>query len=68
MKLIPELREAADKASENPETAEGAKRFNEALDELLARPEHAWYTGNMPAEEAAKRKAAQEEFKARYSK
>jgi hypothetical protein len=32
----------------------------------LARPEHAWYTGNLSPEERAKRKAAQEEFKNRY--
>ena len=34
----------------------------------LARPEHAWYTGQLSDEEKAKRKMAQEEFKSRYAK
>ncbi len=66
MKLIPELKEVAAENMHDPAKAEGAKKLQAAIDELLARPEHSWYTGNLSEEEAAKRKAAQEEFKARY--
>ncbi len=65
-KFIPELKEIAEKSMADPAKAEGGKVLQAAIDELLARPEHAWYTGNLPAEEAEKRKKAQEEFKNRY--
>lgn len=62
-KFIPELREIA----EANHDSEGGKKLAAAIDELLKRPEHSWYTGNLPAEEKEKRKKAQEEFKARYN-
>jgi hypothetical protein len=66
--FIPELRDIVEhnQDSSDPVRVEAAKRLQATIDELLARPEHAWYTGNLPAEEMAKRKAAQEEFKGRY--
>ena len=69
-KFIPELQEiaASHKGSADPGKAKGAELLQAALDELLARPEHAWYTGKVPAEEQAARKKAQEEFKQRYAK
>jgi len=67
MKFIPELREIAERNLDDPAHAAGAKELDVALDELLARPEHSWFTGQLPPEEAAKRKQAQEEFKARYN-
>ncbi len=36
------------------------------IDALLKRPEHSWFTGDLPKEELEKRKEAQEDFKARY--
>jgi len=68
-KFIPELREIVEKnlASEDPAKVAAAGKLRAALDELLARPEHAWYTGNLSAEEKEKRRKAQEEFKQRYS-
>ena len=46
----------------------GSRTLATAIEEHLARPEHAWYTGNLTPEEREKRKAAQEEFKSRYGK
>ena len=68
--FIPELREIIDHNlhSEDSRKAQGALKLEAALNEILARPEHAWYTGNMDPEEKAKRKKAQEEFIKRYSK
>ncbi|UCH65861.1 MAG: hypothetical protein JSW63_01630 [Ignavibacterium sp.] len=68
--FIPELKEVAEKnlVSEDPKKVEGAKILESKIEELLARPEHSWYTGNLPEEEKEKRKKAQEEFKKRYSK
>jgi len=69
-KMIPELREIAEHHmdSSDPKKAEGAQKLTAAIDELLTRPEHSWYTGNLPAAEMEKRKKAQDDFKARYGK
>ena len=69
-KFIPELEEIAEKSlhSEDPAIVAGGEKLATAIEELLARPEHAWYTGNLSREERAKRQAAQEEFKNRYGK
>jgi hypothetical protein len=69
-KFIPELREIVEKNmhSDDPKKVEGAKLLEAKIEELLARPEHAWYTGNLPEAEKEKRKKAQEEFKQRYGK
>jgi cytochrome c553 len=68
-KFIPELYEIAEhaEASGDASKTEASKALNAKLDELLNRPEHAWYIGKMPAAEADKRKKAQEDFKSRYS-
>ena len=68
-KFIPELEEVAEAnlASGDPAKVAGAKKLEAALEELLARPEHAWYTGNLSPEEQEKRRQAQEEFKKRYA-
>lgn len=67
-KFIPELREVVEmnKNSGDAKKVAGAEKLEAAIDELLARPEHAWYTGNLPAEEKAKRNQAQDDFKKRY--
>jgi ribosomal protein L31 len=69
-KFIPELKEVVEKNmnSDDPKKVEGAKLLEAKIEELLARPEHAWYTGNLPDAEKEKRKKAQEEFKQRYGK
>ena len=54
--------------SEDPAIVAGGTKLAAAIEEHLARPEHAWYTGNLSPEERQKRKAAQEEFKSRYGK
>ena len=67
-KFVPELREIADKAlaSGDAEKMKGGKALQAAIDEMLASKPHAWFTGNMPKAEQAKRRKAQEEFKRRY--
>ena len=69
-KFIPELKDIAAKnlASDDPKKVEGAKLLNKKIEELLSRPEHSWFTGNLPDAEKEKRKKAQEEFKQRYGK
>ncbi len=67
-KFIPELRHIVEvnEASSDADKVEGAKLLAAKIDEVLERPEHAWYLGKIPEAEAEKRKKAQEEFKARY--
>ncbi len=67
-KFIPELREIVEKNrnSSDQGLAAGAVKLEKAIAELLARPEHSWYTGNLDPEEKAKRKAAQDRFNKRY--
>jgi len=69
-KFIPELKDIVVKnlASDDPKKVEGAKLLNKKIEELLSRPEHSWFTGNLPDKEKEKRKKAQEEFKQRYGK
>ncbi|UCG51365.1 MAG: cytochrome c3 family protein [Candidatus Latescibacterota bacterium] len=69
-KFIPELKEVAENGmhSDDPEIVEGAKALDSEIEALLARPEHSWYTGNLPEKELEKRRKAQEEFKSRYKK
>jgi len=67
-KFIPELREivAENKASKDAAKVKGAQRLEQAIDDLLKRPEHAWFTGQLNPKEQAKRKKAQEDFQKRY--
>ncbi|RJP82249.1 MAG: hydroxylamine oxidoreductase [Candidatus Zixiibacteriota bacterium] len=69
-KFIPELQEIARHhlASNDPAKVEAAATLDTAVKELLSRPEHAWFTGNLAPEEKARRKQAQEEFIQRYTK
>jgi hypothetical protein len=66
--FIPQLRELASEhaESDHPSKADAARELDAMIEELLARPEHAWFVGRLPAEETAKRKRAQEEFATRY--
>jgi len=66
--LIPELRKMVEKGLKSSDAAQvaGAKKLQAKLDEVLHRSEHAWFIGKMDPEEAARRKQAAEEFKARY--
>jgi hypothetical protein len=69
-KFIPELRAIVKENLRVQDKAKiaGAKALDAALRALLAKPEHSWYTGNLPADENARRKREQEEFKKRYMK
>jgi hypothetical protein len=69
-KFVPELQEIAEvnMTSSDPKKVDGAKALDAAITALLERPEHSWYTGNLPKKELEKRKKAQEDFKKRYSK
>ena len=67
-KFIPELREIAEVAqsSGDAKKVDAGKKLDAAIDELLARPERAWFTGNLPAAERERRKKAQDVFNERY--
>jgi hydroxylamine dehydrogenase len=70
MEFIPELKEISEKnlTSTDAGKAADAKALDAAVAELLAKPEHAWYTGKMNPEEKAKRAKDQKEFIERYKK
>ncbi|WP_028864052.1 multiheme c-type cytochrome [Psychromonas aquimarina] len=65
MELIPEFEEILHKAevAGKKEQAEAGRKM---LEEVLSRPEHAWFTGKEPEEVKAARKKAQKEFQRRY--
>ena len=66
--FIPELEELVEKKlrSEDPATVRAAEALQAKLEQVLTSDDHAWFLGQMNPEEAARRKKAAEEFKARY--
>jgi len=69
-KFLPQLRElvAKGKASKDAGKKAAADALQKGIDEMLNSPEHRWFLGKLPPEEAAERAKRAEEFKARYSK
>lgn len=69
-KFIPELKEIVERnmRSGDKDRVRGAERLEQTIDELLTRPEHIWYLGELPKEEQEKRSKAQERFNERYGK
>lgn len=65
IEMVPQFIELVEKA-EHSGNHQGAERARKVLEEILARPEHAWFSGQEPEEVRKARKAAQEAFKARY--
>jgi hypothetical protein len=67
-KFIPELRGIVkiNLASRDVDRSRGARELDTAIDEMLDRPEHSWYTGRLPKEEQEKREKAMDEFRERY--
>jgi len=67
-KFIPELRDIAEQniKSKDRTKAKAARGLNKAIDELLSRPEHIWYTGKLDPAEVERRQKAQQEFYERY--
>ncbi|MGB1271191.1 MAG: multiheme c-type cytochrome, partial [Endozoicomonas sp.] len=65
VELIPEYLEIVEKA-EHANKKAAAERSRKVLDEILNRPEHAWFSGMEPESVKQARKRAQTEFKARY--
>lgn len=67
---VPQLEGLVEKfqADGDAEKATAAKALKARLDEVLASDDHKWYLGKMDPEEAARRKKAADEFKARYEK
>ena len=55
MKLIPQARELARHAAENGKTAQ-AKAVNKVIDDILKRPEHAWFIKHKKAAILKKKK------------
>ena len=66
IELIPEYEEILHKA-EVKGNKQVAIKGRKLLEEILARPEHAWFTGKEPEEVKKARQKAQEEFKKRYA-
>ncbi|MFT5424492.1 MAG: hydroxylamine dehydrogenase [Phycisphaerales bacterium] len=66
--FIPELRELVEKGmrSTSPETQAAAQALDHGLEEVLNSDDHKWYLGKTDPAEAAARKKAAEDFKARY--
>lgn len=74
--FVPELRELIEEGLKLEEAAktdaaaaakfEAAKKLQAKLHEVLNSDDHKWYLGKLDPEEAARRKKAAEEFKARY--
>ncbi|MCC7430258.1 hydroxylamine oxidoreductase [bacterium] len=66
--FVPQTKEACEEAVKHGgEPAIAAKNVLKELDDVLNREEHKWYLGKLSDEEKAKRKAAAEEFKKRYT-
>ncbi len=67
---VPALRELIEEArhSGNADRVVAADALEAKLTEVLMSEDHRWFLGEMDSDEAAKRKAQQEEFKSRYAK
>jgi hypothetical protein len=67
---VPDLVELAEHHLEDadPANAEAAKALKAKLDEVLASENHRWFKGGMDPEEAKRRKAAADAFRARYAR
>ncbi|WP_434355174.1 hydroxylamine oxidoreductase [Parasalinivibrio latis] len=65
IEMVPQYLELVEKAEQNGNHA-GAEKARALLDEILARPEHAWFSGKEPEDVKKARKEAQAAFKARY--
>ncbi len=63
--FIPEIKEYIEKGHKSG-NIQGANAVQTLLDEILSRPEHMWFTGQMSADEKIKRQKSQDEFKTRY--
>ncbi len=68
--MIPELEELVEKGrhSSDKDKVAAAEKLANKLDEVLNSDNHRWYIGKMAPDEAAQRKEAAKQFKARYEK
>jgi hypothetical protein len=62
MELIPQAREAVEHAKHDPKTKAGALAVEKVIEEILARPEHAWFSNGAGADAEAIRKAMEEKY------
>ncbi len=65
-KFVPELRELITHARQDESLKTEVVALETKLNEVLNHPDHRWFLGKVDPAEAARRKAAQDEFKARY--
>ncbi|CAH0540629.1 multiheme c-type cytochrome [Vibrio marisflavi] len=65
IEMVPQYLEVVEKA-EHKGNVDGAKRARKVLEDILARPEHAWFSGKEPDSVKKARKDAQKAFKSRY--
>jgi hypothetical protein len=68
--FVPELQVLVSEglASGDPERIKAAEALGARLEAVLAGENHRWYLGRMDPQEAARRKQAAEEFRARYER
>jgi hypothetical protein len=66
--MVPQLRELIEEGMHSDDAAkkEAADALKTELDRVLNSDSHKWYLGKLDPEDAARRKKAAEEFKARY--
>jgi len=67
--FVPELEELVERGmtSDDPTKQQAAQKLHEMLASILANDDHKWFVGKMSPAEAAARKKAADDFKARYS-
>ncbi len=66
VKLVPELRELIAHHRGDPALKTEVAALETKLNEVLNHPDHQWYVGKEDSAAAARRRKAQEDFKARY--
>ncbi len=66
IEFVPELQELIEAARKNGNSS-GANEVEKALEEVLNSEMHKWFLGKIDPEEAAKRKAAAQKFRDRYT-
>ena len=69
-KMVPELEHLIEQGSHSKDgdKQKAAKALQAKLDEVLNSDDHKWYLNKLDPKQAAARKKAADEFKARYSK
>ncbi len=62
MELIPQAREMVEHAKHDPKLKKGAEAVEKVINDILARPEHAWFTKGAAGDAEAIRKAMEKKY------